>query len=252
MLNGQFFMPKKNKSLFTCFRRGIAPLLILSAILLQSISSVAAKVTFRPPGDPAPRRTTGGASRDVTACGFASDSTTTNASVTPVLPKTNIGLTLSEHPTVFVYIPETNAKRAFFSIQDESSDSIYQTSVNLPSQSGVMQIQLPKSETGLKQGKNYKWSLAMICTADLEPDSPVVSGWIRRVDGNNNFKGKENLALTLESASKLAEAGFWYDTLSILAQLRQSQPNNPVLTTSWQDLLTSVELSAIANEPIVN
>jgi Domain of Unknown Function (DUF928) len=231
-----------------------AALVTLIAIPLLSLPSMAGRITFKPPGEPAPKDTAGGASRDSSAGTAACSSARTGIGkpVTVVLPKTtNIGFTLTEHPTVFVYIPQTNARKAFFSVQDQDNNNVYQTDINLPSQSGVMQLKLPPNAPGLKTNKNYKWSLVMICTADLEPDSPFVSGWIRRVEYKTNIRNN-NKTITLDSVSKLAEKGIWYDTLANLAQLRMNQPNNQLLAASWQELLDSVGLNAIANEPLVN
>jgi Domain of Unknown Function (DUF928) len=247
-------MPKSHKHSFMYLRVLRAALVTLIAIPLLSLPSMAGRITFKPPGEPAPKDTAGGASRngfgETTACSSAR--TGIGKSVTVVLPKTtNIGFTLTEHPTVFVYIPQTTARKAFFSVQDQDNNNVYQTDINLPSQSGVMQLKLPPNAPGLKTNKNYKWSLVMIYTADLEPDSPFVSGWIRRVEYKTNIRNN-NKTITLDSVSKLAEKGIWYDALANLAQLRMNQPNNQLLAASWQDLLDSVGLNAIANEPLVN
>ncbi|MBF2064092.1 MAG: DUF928 domain-containing protein [Calothrix sp. C42_A2020_038] len=213
---------------------------------------MAGRVTFKPPGDPAPRSSSGGASRspvEVVACSSARRNI--DKPVTPVLPATSIGFTLTEYPTVFIYLPETNAQKALFSIQDEDSNSVYQTNITLPTSSGVMQVKLPEEAPPLKAGKNYKWSLVIICTADLEPDSPFVSGWIRRVERSDMMKNHNN-QITLSYISKLAENGIWYDTLATLAQLRRLQPNNQALASSWQNLLNSVGLDKIVNEPLIN
>ena len=114
----------------------------------------------------------------------------------------------------------TSAKKAFFSLQDEDTNHHYQTTLHLPEKSGVVEVKLPNSAPALKTGKNYKWSLVIICTEDLEPDSPSVSGWIRRVEPNRSLARQQNQTSQLESISKLAEAGIWYDALSNLAQLR--------------------------------
>lgn len=209
-----------------------------------------AGVTFKPPGAQAPKRSSGGASRDGSKC-----STTKNRQgrlITPLLPTTNIGLTLVERPTIFVYVPETTAKKAFFSLQDEDTNHHYQTTLYLQELSGVVEVKLPNSAPALKTGKNYKWSLVMICTEDLEPDSPSVSGWIRRIEPNRSLAGQQNLTSQLKSVSQLAEAGIWYDALSTLAQLRRSQPNNQAYSADWQQLLKLVGLEAIATEPLIN
>jgi Domain of Unknown Function (DUF928) len=244
-------MPTKNKFLFRYLQLGTALLITLSPIYLWTMPSTAARVVFKPPGDRAPRTSAGGASRDTSACGIIR-SKPVEENVTPLLPESNIGLTLAEHPTIFIYVPETRAKVAFISVQDTSDNNIYQDYLDLPEKSGIVQIKLPTVSPGLKIDQKYRWSLAMICTQALEPDSPFVSGWIHRVSVGNTLNNSQNSTVGLDSVIELAASGLWYDTLSTLAELRRSQPNNQILATSWQDLLNSVGLSAIANKPVIN
>jgi Domain of Unknown Function (DUF928) len=232
-----------------------ATLVILIAIPLLSLPSMARRITFKPPGDPAPKNSSGGATRNgsIATAFCSSERSGISSSVIPVLPENHVGFTLTEHPTVFIYIPQTTASKALFSIQEEGSNShVYQTDVILPKKPGVMQVKLPSDIPGLKTNKTYKWSLVMICTADLEPDSPFVNGWIRRVEPKKDIKNNNDKIISLDSVSKLAERGIWYDTLSVLAQLRMKQPNNQTLISSWQDLLNSAGLKEIANQPLVN
>ncbi|BAZ41209.1 hypothetical protein NIES4101_71710 [Calothrix sp. NIES-4101] len=237
----------KNKFAFRYLHLGTALSIILCSFYIWTIPSLATRVVFKPPGDRVPRTSAGGASRGPTCEINSSNSSQEN--VTPILPRSNIGLTVAEHPTIFIYIPKTKAKTAFFSFEDANGNNIYQGHFNLPQQTGIMQIKLPSSVPQLKAEQKYKWSLAMICTADLEPDSPFISGWIRRVSVSHN---SQTLHTNLDSVANLAASSLWYDAISTLAQLRQSQPNNPALVTVWQDLLNSVGLNAIANEPLIN
>ncbi|BAY26689.1 hypothetical protein NIES2100_65050 [Calothrix sp. NIES-2100] len=243
-------MPKKTQLLFRYVMLGIAPLISFSFLPIWMTPTVAG-VTFKPPGAQAPKRSSGGASRDGNICGFATQ-TTTSPTVTPLIPATNIGFTVAEHPTILVYIPTTTAKTGFFTLQTEDSKYSYQTTLSLPEKPGVMEVKIPTSVPALKTGKNYKWSLVIICTEELEPDSPWVSGWIRRVEPNSSLTSQLNKPVSLDLISQLAETGIWYDSLSNLAQLRRSQPNNQALTEAWEALLKSVNLSAIANEPLIN
>ncbi len=229
---------------------GSALLISLSFIPL-GVTPSAAQVTFRPPRILAPRESTGGASRDSNGCHFA-QTASQKASVTPVLPTSRIGLTVKERPTMLVYIPQTSAKKALFSLQDEQKRSLYQTTINLPEKPGVIAIKLPESAPALKTAKNYQWSLAMICSAQLEPDSPFVSGWVKRVQAPVSLKNQGNLSPSLELVSHLANNGVWYDTASELARLKKAQPYNRTVTGSWQKLLNSVGLNAIADAPLIN
>jgi hypothetical protein len=205
-------------------------------------------VTFEPPAGDAPKQSSGGASRDGGQC-FSQAKT--NAAVTPLTPDTHYGLTVAERPTFFVYLPETGAKEMFFSVQDQDGKQAYQTTLPLPDKPGVIGVKLPASAPALEVGKNYKWSLVMVCGGELEPDSPGVEGWVRRVAPTPTLKSQKQLEVSLESASELAKAGIWYDALSALAQLRQAQPENLALSAHWKELLESVKLDAIATEPLI-
>lgn len=227
----------------------VSSLLICCWLGLSFVQSFPAKaVPFQPPAREAPKRTTGGGSRDEGQCLKASSKS--NASVSPVLPHTNLGLTIEARPTIFVYVPKTSAREAFFSLQDEGKNHHHQMSVKLPSHGGVIGIQLPYDAPALQVGKNYKWSLVTICGQALEPDNPQVTGWIHRVTPDASLSAL-NSSDSLESVIRLAKKGVWYDTLSILAQLRQERPNDSNLAQHWHELLTSVGLGAIATEPVV-
>jgi hypothetical protein len=241
-------------------RKSMSKYRLLASTLLLSLSFISmgvmpsvAQVTFRPPRILAPRDSTGGASRDSSSNNCLSAQTTNDkVSVTPVLPSSKIGFTVKERPTILVYIPQTTAKKALFSLQDEQAKNHYQTTINLPEKPGVMAIKLPQHVAALKTGKNYQWSLAMICSAQLEPDSPLVNGWIQRVQPPVHWKHQGHVSTSLELVSRLAKSGVWYDTASELARLKQAQPQNATITVSWQQLLDSVGLNAIADAPLIN
>ncbi|MEM7714075.1 MAG: DUF928 domain-containing protein [Cyanobacteria bacterium P01_A01_bin.68] len=242
-------MAKKNKSFFQYALLIISCLVTLSLIPIW-ITPSQAGVTFKPPVTSAPSdgKSTAGASRDGGSCAIGK-ANKSDASIVKLLPKSNIGLTTEQRPSIMVYIPPTTAQTAFFSIQDENFNHHYQTTLQLPESVGVMEIKLPASAPALATDTKYQYSLAMICGEYLEPDSPLVSGWIQRVEAKGNAV---NTKPSIELASKFANDGIWLDALSTLAQLKKSQPSNQFVNTSWQQLLNSVGLDEIAQQPIVN
>lgn len=240
-------MSKKNKPLFKYLLFAICCVFTLS-VLSVWISPVEAKMTFVPPRRQAPKtNTVGGGSRGDTC--VIGKSNNKNGEIVKVLPKSNIGLTTQQHPSIMVYVPQSSAQKAFFSIQDEDFNHYYQTTLQLPPKAGVVEIKIPASLPALATGKNYQYSLAMICGVELEPDDPLISGWIQRVQPKSNLV---NQKASVELASRLASDGIWLDAVSTLAELRKSQPNNQSVVNYWQQLLNSAGLSEIAQEPIVN
>ncbi|AFY57159.1 protein of unknown function (DUF928) [Rivularia sp. PCC 7116] len=242
-------MAKKNKSLFKFTLLAIGCLFTISLIPIW-ISPAQARIKFIPPVTSAPEEnaSTSGASRDIGSCAIAKVSSK-NTSIVKLLPKSNIGLTAKQRPSIMVYVPATTARKAFFSIQDENFNHHYQATLDLPEEAGIMEIKLPASAPVLATGKKYQYSLAMICGEYLEPDDQLISGWIERVESKGNML---NQKVSVELASELAGEGMWYDALSTLAELRKSQPSNQYVANSWQQLLNSVGLDEIAQESIVN
>lgn len=206
-------------------------------------------VTFEPPDEGEPLDTAGGASRDEGKC--PQDSKALKPYVTPLMPATNHGLTAAEHPTFFVYVPQTSAQKVFFSLQDENNNHHYQTTLPITGTPGVVSFRLPASVPALEIGKNYKWSFVLMCENVLRPDSPRVEGRIRRIKLNPALMSQLKNAAPLERAALYGSAGIWYDILAVLAELRQSQPDDLTLTATWEELLNSVGLDAIATEPLV-
>ena len=93
----------------------------------------------------------------------------------------------------------------------------------------------------------------LICGEDIEPDSPFVEGWIKRVAPKTSSISKANEP-NLELVKSLAKAGLWFDTMSSLVELRKSQPNNSELMKVWKTLLEDkhVGLTDFSEQPIIN
>ena len=214
-------------------------------------------VQFATPGDRAPSNSTGGGSRgdvEFSTPGDRSPSNTASGgtrndsppAMTAVIPPTKVGRTVSARPTFFVYLPPTLSKEAFFSLQDEQGNSHYQTRLSISGQGGIVSVTLPENARALEIGKNYMWVFAPIQPDGiLRPDNYVVTGWVKRVEATGN-----SASSPLEQAIALAQAGIWYDTLSVLAAAKRSQPDNANLVKEWRELLEQVGLNAIATQPL--
>jgi Domain of Unknown Function (DUF928) len=252
------------------------------------------RLSFTPPGDPAPTRTLSGSSRGVTfeapgdpspsseqsSDGGASRSTidpTANSTTQSIqqapdsaaddrpdalintaialLPETEVGRTVEERPTFFVYLPETASRKVFFSLLDDRRNSYYQTFIEISGERGIVSFQLPEDAPPLEIGKNYEWYFAIVEGEKMRPDSPTVSGWVKRVAPSASLSDRrasqDKSGMTLELVRAYGLEGIWYDTLSSLVELKRLQPNNPNLNSEWTQLLEQVGLDSIAVNRIV-
>lgn len=211
-------------------------------------------VSFEPPDD---QKTIddsrGGASRP-TAVKCSQDQAP-SPSMTPLTPGSKLGLTVASHPTFFVYIPATSAQQAHFTLKDDKNRGVYQTLLPINDAGGVVGITLPEDQTPLELGKTYSWSVALICQP-TQTDTPMVRGQVRRVELKaaqmpNDINSMNSQQALLEQAALYGKAGIWYDSVNLLAQLRKTQPSDQALATNWVELLDSVGLDAIANQPLL-
>ena len=175
--------------------------------------------------------------------------------MTALVPPTNIGLTISEHPTFWFYIPyqPTSANQIEFLLINDNKG--YKIPWQLTGKPGIISITLPKNKPVLEIGKKYNWVLNFICNPDNRLQDAVVKGYIERVSINSNLKNQLERVNTLRERILLfAEHGLWYDALTLLGEERRKKPKDVQVAKDWQDLLQSpkVELQEIVLEPIVS
>ena len=220
---------------------------------------------FAPPPDSGtPRGTTGGASRSGTeeAIRTTNGSSRSNiygetavvpassmTSMLAVMPDSFFGTTLEARPTILVYVPASNAHEAVFSIKDEVKDSVYEMTVPVPTSGGVVAVELPAEAPELTVDQNYQWYLALKLDNELEPASPFVDGWIKRIAPSDELAASLDGDRLTEIAA-LGSDGIWYDTAAKLAALQVEQPDEAI-TQHWHELLESVGLAEISTVPIV-
>ncbi|AFZ07808.1 protein of unknown function DUF928 [Oscillatoria nigro-viridis PCC 7112] len=172
---------------------------------------------------------------------------------TALIPENKIGRTVSEYPVFFFYLPQTEAELAEFVLKDENGNPIYQTTLKTNNSSGVIGVSLPanKNVSPLQVGKNYRWSVALICEAQDRSADILEQGIVRRVELSEDIRSQLEKADARQKTFIYAENGIWQEALSNLAAARRANPNDAELTADWESLLDSVKLGKIAKEPIV-
>ncbi|MGB5710889.1 MAG: DUF928 domain-containing protein, partial [Waterburya sp.] len=206
------------------------------------------KVTFDPPAEDMPKRTTGGASRTISQC--VNQLEYGDIPFSALLPASTRGLTAASHPTILAYLPETDAQKVFFSWREENNQDHYQAILPIANRGGIISLNLPENAPPLEVGKNYQWAIAIMCDDRLQPDSPMVQGQVQRVELASAIESRLDNDISLNNAALYGETGLWYEMLATLAQLKTAQPNNQNLALNWSNLLSSVGLAEVAEAPL--
>lgn len=165
------------------------------------------------------------------------------------------GLTSAEHPRFWFYVPyESNSVRAIeFVLQDDRDETLYRTSVSIPSKVGIVGVQVPSTANPLEPNRQYHWFFKVRAACD--PNQPetleYVEGWVQRQSLDAALRDRISQASPQQRAALYAEKGIWHDALTTLAQQRSANPNDGAIAKDWTDLLRAVGLENLANQPLL-
>ncbi len=166
---------------------------------------------YKPPSRPRPTGPTSGTGSR--GC----DSKALPVPLTPLVPNGHVGQTLSARPTFFWYLAD--AKPVHFALVEQGVPKpIYETTVQ-PTQAGIMQVTIPANAAELAVGKEYRWSIALVCSEARFSSNTFAQSWIERVELAPAVKNKLASATSdAERARLYAETGLWFDAMTTLAK----------------------------------
>jgi Domain of Unknown Function (DUF928) len=235
-----------------CLYKLLTTCLIATVTLPLSISTVGAatpnhvsgvtSTNFEPrPRKDAPRTGTagGGSRQDSSLC---NSSLQGGKTLTALSPGKHIGLSHDKNPVLFVYLPESKAKVAEFSLFDAKMNGVYQDNISITNSKGLIAIKLP-STLSLTKNQPYYWSFALTCNSEDRTEDLVVGGWVEYTQLNQDLQNQLAKVSSVERISIYAKNGYWYDAVAALIELQQKEPKNSQLVKAWTELLTSVGLN---------
>lgn len=188
---------------------------------------------FDPPGSDQPPKTSGAGSRDGKKCSVD------ESTIKPLMPERNLGLTFYERPPVFIRLPRTSAHKVVLAFRDQAGEYTEYAVLPISKNGDVVSFALPNDKTPLTVGKNYQWILVVVCGESGQPDDPVFSGWVQRVDQPAALRQELSRKTPLQQAQWYGAHGYWYDMLNVIVQERRSHPNDATIAALWQDFLDS-------------
>lgn len=221
---------------------------IALGISLSSLPITALAQDYVPPNRGLPGRREGGGTR---GC-WTSTAPGGQNRLTAIVPSQNLGYTLSEYPTFFVYVPAAYAEKAAAAeliLTDDQDNEIYRASFSTGSQSGILRISLPAQANmaPLEIGRDYRWSFALVCDPNDPSGNLVVDSWIQRVQPSAELAAAIATTSPADLPALYARSGIWYEAIASLTDPYR-QPIDGAIVAQWQNLLNSVGLSNIASE----
>lgn len=205
---------------------------------------------YVPPDRGAPSSTGGGATRGLPC---EQDQKIPSLPLTALRPDNSlaggVGLTLESQPQFLVYMPQTSAESAEFTLQDQQRNNVYQSKFTIKGQPGIISISLPKNAIQLENNKNYTWYTSIICDRNNRTKDVTVAGWIKREVPPTNLANQLQNAAARERPRIYAENSIWHEAIANLAELINQNPNDPTLMNEWKTLLESAKIQGIGEKP---
>lgn len=174
--------------------------------------------------------------------------------LTALIPS-QVNHTLSGHPTFWFYVPYSAhvPREVEFVLLDEEENELYKTVVPISGTPGIVSFRLPESQPPLEIGQQYSWQFSYRCNPRIRAEDDYVAGMVKRVAPNAGLMSELEAAKTpLERVELYAKNGLWYETLTTLAELRRDNPRDEDIAAEWRELMRSIGLEHLADEPISN
>jgi hypothetical protein len=206
------------------------------------------RFNFDGDGRPEPGHRKGGASRG--------NCPPIQPALTALIPKINLGLTTKEYPTLWFYIPysATDIPQAELMVLDENQRPMLEKPmvVQLSGTPGIMGVTLPTTAKPLEFEQKYRWYFTLECDPDNPSNNPFVDGWIKRVQPSQELIAQLENSNSQKPYLLYAENGIWYDTLTHIISMRQTNLSDATLTQDWSNLLEAVELEELVETSITD
>lgn len=200
-------------------------------------------IRYRPPNLPGPVRTAGTGSR---ADGCDMDKT---ATLLPLTPDGHIGQTVFDRPPLLWYVSGAKSVEVTL-VEPGVAKPIFEQTVQIQ-RPGIVQVNFPDSAPALTPGKEYRWSISVMCNPKRRTqDVAYTQAFIKRLPLSALLEQQLAAAKSEQERSRVyAEAGLWYDALATLAKANAAEPANESIQADFYSLLNQVGLNeAIAKE----
>jgi len=170
-----------------------------------------------------------------------------------VLAPDEVGITTQEQPSLFWYQSKpANAKFELTLLQDNKVKPIVQVQMERSSKAGIQRLKLADYGAKLTPGVEYQWVIALVADPDNRSKDLVASGVIKRIEPDANLKTKLASATPAALAGIYADAGIWYDALSVLSDQIEAAPESQALRQTRADLLRQVGLNTAASSDLAS
>lgn len=167
--------------------------------------------------------------------------------LTLLAPNDHDGLTTSGHPTFFWHI-SAPVTMAFALTERGVVQPLLEQQIEPPA-AGIVELKMPPNSPELVPGREYRWSVTLMCNPDRPSANPFIHTWIERTAPTPELNQQLAAAANdQERAAIYARSGLWYDALAAISAAYEANPNDQVVLAERLSLLEEVGLTQVATQ----
>jgi hypothetical protein len=209
----------------------------------QAPVTMATAPVYKPPLRGAPGGRVGGGTR---GGGGSTQATERAVFFLSVLAPDHTGLTISEQPSLYWFISSRAPSPVEVTLVDpRATKPVLAFRLTSPVEAGVHRIRLADHQVRLEPGVAYRWYVAVVPDADRRTKDFLTGGAIERIELPEGLRARLEEADRMEMPSLYAEAGLWYDAITVLSELIDNTPGHPTLSRQRAAMLNQVGLPGI-------
>jgi Domain of Unknown Function (DUF928) len=171
--------------------------------------------------------------------------------ITLIVPKNHSGKTISERPTLLIYLDRpirVPIKTSLYNADIESQEpNNFYFQIEPPFERGIIAIDASYYAKSLEPGKYYRWVVGVESTTTRYCKSYTAT-IVEKINPSEELKMKvESAETSLKKSQTLAGSGIWYDAISLLySSYSDLAPGRMPILSTWNQLLSEVGLTNIS------
>jgi Domain of Unknown Function (DUF928) len=209
------------------------------AFPVVSIDDGAAHAKYRAPSGNRAQRTEASGSRGCT------DSIPVTLSL--LAPSNHVAQTTSARPTFLWHVSQKTSKQLEFTLTEPGQSKPIHTAKLNADKPGIMKLTIPENAPELAVGKEYRWTVQIICNQNRPSQNVNARALIQRVSSTQELQ--RNIASATserERAMAYMQSGIWYDGVAVLNQLQATNSRDKQAVDYFASVLEQVGLNKVA------
>lgn len=163
------------------------------------------------------------------------------------------GLTTQGQPVLYWYLSKTTKNNIEFTLNDDKGiQPVVEVTLKNIDRPGIHAIRLSDYNISLLQGIEYQWFVSVVRDPEQRSRDIIATGMIRRIEPSKGLiedLARAGMTGKTEVPFVYAENGIWYDALSSISQLIETNPGDKALPGQRALLLQQIGMAEFAGAP---